>query len=409
MTSYTYQNGLVKTKTHGTQVDTFNYDTKGNLLSKVDALGNTVTLTYDDFNRLAGETSPSGIVKSYSYDSNNNLAQTRTVVGTALKQDTNITYNLLDHPAQVVTDIDDTHSALMKYEYNYDEKLTKKYLPNGLLEQTTYDTYGRVAQVQEKNTAGTVISTTTYTYDTNGNIVTQTTNGQTTGFTYDLFDRLSKATDALGNIAEYTYNPAGNVVLIQTKDASLTVLSKIENIYNELGLVLTTKKYNLGNSTTQDTNFTYNRNGQVLTLTDALGRVTTNAYDSMGRLSTVTLVNGLQTKNTYDAGNRIVKKEVIAGSKTLTTLYTYDGEGRVLTEKDDLNQTKSYTYNKLHQVTSVTDKKGIVTNYTYDYRGKVLSESRSGKTISYVYDVVGNLIQLTDALGSITTYTYDLL
>jgi YD repeat-containing protein len=68
----------------------------------------------------------------------------------------------------------------------------------------------------------------------------------------------------------------------------------------------------------------------------------------------------------------------------------------VIQEKDDNDKTTLYTYNTLNQITSVTDKKGITTSYTYDYRGKVLSESvpvipaQAGiyeKTLHYSYDV----------------------
>jgi large repetitive protein len=73
-----------------------------------------------------------------------------------------------------------------------------------------------------------------------------------------------------------------------------------------------------------------------LTSADALGRVTTNVYDTLGRLSTTTLPNGLQTKNTYNARNEIMTKKIISSTKTLTTSYTYDDDGRVLSETDTL-------------------------------------------------------------------------
>lgn len=48
----------------------------------------------------------------------------------------------------------------------------------------------------------------TFTYDTNGNRVTENKDGVTTTYTYDGYDRVSTMTDALGTTTEQTYSPA---------------------------------------------------------------------------------------------------------------------------------------------------------------------------------------------------------
>src|SRR5690606_4098757 len=49
---------------------------------------------------------------------------------------------------------------------------------------------------------------TTYTYDNNGNTLTETENGQTTGYSYDAQNRLVSMSSGL-NTATYEYNVAG--------------------------------------------------------------------------------------------------------------------------------------------------------------------------------------------------------
>lgn len=76
--------------------------------------------------------------------------------------------------------------------------------------------------------------------------------------------------------------------------------------------------------------------------------------------------------------------------------------------QDGIGNLTRYEYNKLGQVTKVTDPTNVDTIYTYDYLGNVLTETRAGKTLTYEYDVMGRKTKLTDALGNITNYYYDL-
>lgn len=241
--------------------------------------------------------------------------------------------------------------------------------------------------------------------DHNGNVVSTNNNGQVTTTTYDLFDRPIQITDSQGNTRNYIYDKTGNILTTQVKNANNEILQSTTFEYDNEGKklketqpvipALSVIPANAGIGQNVTTTFTYNTDGTLHSQTDPNGNVTTYTYDTLNRLETTTLPNGLQTKNTYNKLNQIVKKEIISTSKTVSTRYEYDADGRVTKEIDDNNKSTLYTYNTLNQVTSITDKKGTTTSYTYDYRGKVLSETtpvttQTGildKIIHYQYDI----------------------
>jgi YD repeat-containing protein len=74
-----------------------------------------------------------------------------------------------------------------------------------------------------------------------------------------------------------------------------------------------------------------------------------------------------------------------------------------------------YTYNSLNQVTSVTDPSGVTTTYTYDADGNLLSTSRpltstsqaAAVSLSYGDAHPGDVTAITDADGNTWKMAYD--
>ncbi|MBI2526324.1 MAG: RHS repeat protein [Candidatus Rokubacteria bacterium] len=126
--------------------------------------------------------------------------------------------------------------------------------------------------------------------------------------------------------------------------------------------------------------------GDLVTITDPLGRTTTRFTDSAGRLVSVTDPRGSQTRYAYDPLNRLTSLTDALGG---VTQFGYDPNGNLL---------------------SVTDARGSVTGYTYDAMDRVATRTDPLlRTESYQYDLAGNLTQVTDRQGQVRTFSYDAL
>ena len=114
--------------------------------------------------------------------------------------------------------------------------------------------------------------------------------------------------------------------------------------------------------------------GNMVTQTDALGRVTLNAFDALYRL--------VQTMPPDPDGPQ--------GPQTSpVTTFAYDAAGNVVTQTDALGRSTQFRYDSLNRRVEMIDARGGA------------STSR--------YDAVGNLVSQTDALGRVTQHDYDAL
>jgi YD repeat-containing protein len=120
--------------------------------------------------------------------------------------------------------------------------------------------------------------------------------------------------------------------------------------------------------------------------------ITNYGYDAQGNLKTLTDPRGLVTTYDYDALNRAYRRidpPATAGAAQPAETTGFDG---------------------LDQVLSVTDPRNLVTRYTVDGLGKLTQQQSpdSGTTAS-TYDESGLLKTRTDARGKVSTYSYDAL
>ncbi len=173
--------------------------------------------------------------------------------------------------------------------------------------------------------------------------------------------------------------------------------------------------------------------GELLTsITDPDGRVTAYGYNPANKLVTVTAPDGTVIyRNVYDPAGRVIEQyDGIAGNPptrfaydtsrpgTLTTkvtdrlkgltTYVYDANSRLVSQRDPLGRTVSWTYNQAGQPLTVRDPLGRVTSYEYDARGNPLRvRGPGGELTSSVFDARNNLVRLTNPSGFTTTYEYE--
>ena len=198
--------------------------------------------------------------------------------------------------------------------------------PNGNIKDYVLDAFGNLANVVEHTGS---LATTTYTYDAANNLATTTdSQGNVRAFTYDGLGRrltaqdLHAATHTPFGSWSYSYDDAGNMISQVDPKGSTTTRT-----YDALGRLLT--ETNAG--ATQVTN-TYdsctNGIGYLCTASSTAAK-TQNAYDILGRITyATTTIAGLASPpaTTYDRQGNITTITYPNGSQVS---YTYNLAGQL--------------------------------------------------------------------------------
>ncbi len=385
-TSYSYD-------THGNIIginypigsESFTYDNAGNRLSYTNANGNTSNYTYDKLNRLTSASDPLSHSTTYVYDANGNM----TSLTDANSNTTTYTYDILNRLTGVTTPTGSTG-------YTYDQAGNLKSLQDANGHTSTYNYNSKNLLSSETDALS---NSTSYTYDYNGNLLSRTdANGNITNYTYDAANRLTGKSYS-GNSDSYGYDSEGNLTSALNNNISIT--------YTYDALIRLTNK----TVTTwgKSISYTYDNEGNRLTMTDPDGGVTNYTYDSNNRLTVLQNPLSQTTTFTYDNGGRVTRQDNANG--TYAT-YSYDNTDRLISliNRNSSNivlTSYSYTYDNKGNRISMTDKDAGVNNYTYDNTDQVTGVSYSdGSSESFTYDSWGNRTQLIKD-GITTNYTYD--
>lgn len=388
VTSYTYDNrGQLISESVGGNTTTYIYNADGEKVSDTDPNGNVTLYEYDGWSRITKVTTLDG-TKDYLYDANGNKIQETNELG----QTTTYTY--------------DSNNRLITTTNSVGEISTNVYDDLGQLIETT--SFEGIVTLKEYDALGHVISETIqdrktlYAYNDKGQLVS-TTNylGQVSTQEYDALGNVLKQVDFLGNetintytlgrlietkvngkVTKYIYDTSGNI--IEEKTSLENTISSTKY----LGGVVNT--YTIGEEVT--THYTYNKQGYLESVKDALGNTTTYLYDGNGNEVSVKDARGNISTKVYDHANRVVQETSAQGyMKT----YTYDALGRETesTIYDVVNNGKYTTqkvYNKKGQLTETIDPLGRSTKNIYDEKGQLIEVDTYGRITEYNYDSYGN-------------------
>ena len=255
-----------------------------------------------------------------------------------------------------------------------------------------FDTTGRLSAEIDRN--GNTLS---FGY-TSGNLTTITdTVGRTITLAYDASNRLTKLTDPIGRSVSYAYDTSGHLATVTDVRAGVTSYGydssgRLTTITDQNGHVLVTNAYG--------------SDGRVASQIDARGNKTTFAFDPTTGASTMTDARGGAWIDVYLVNKLMSAKDPLGN----TTSYTYDANFNVGSVTDPRGNTTQRTYDSASNLLSrtVPSPLSYVERFTYDAQNNVLTATDGrGNTTSNTYDSAGNLVKVTAPDGTFTTFTYD--
>ncbi len=479
--SITYRGGYQQTLT---------YDGSGHNTVVSDSLGRSITFHYNANGLVDTLTDPDGNVTSYTYEERSGSSPApggggiyvlQTVTYPAASGTPTLTY-IYDDPNPInqialtgITDENGNRLATWTYDstsgralsselaggadqttISYNDTTGIRTVTNALSKQFVYNTASFQSSLQLSSVAGqasahTAAATTSYLYDTNG-FVSQITdgNGNINKYAHNAVGEETSRTEGYGTAVartitttwdttwrepdeivrpnlttDFTYDTSGRLTQLKETDTTTQSVPYSTNgqtriwaytYYTSAGLVGLLHTVDGPLSGTGDTvTYGYNSYGFVNSITDQLGHVT-NITSINGRGQPLTSVdpNSVTTNYTYDLRGRILTVTVNPGASQSETQFTYDAAGNltIITLPDA--STLTYAYDNAHRLTSVTNNLGESITYTLDALGNrtatVVKSATSTitKQQTATFDELGRVMANIGAASQTTSYTYDL-
>jgi uncharacterized repeat protein (TIGR01451 family) len=197
----------------------------------------------------------------------------------------------------------------------------------------------------------------------------------------------------------YTYTPAGDLDTVSDRRGKITTLA-----YDG--------EHRLSSIDDPDPGFfrqlDYDESGRLVSITDASGATTTVDVDVHARTETATSPDGLlSTLSSFDERGNLLALSQIHDGLTRTTNFEFDGD-RLIARTDPDGHRWAATYDNHGAMTSLQEPDGDTLTLTYDPYADLTSwTDGENQTTSYVYDEQGALTSMTTPDNVSTTFGYD--
>ncbi|MGR9106365.1 MAG: MopE-related protein [Gammaproteobacteria bacterium] len=404
------------------------FDALGNETASTDPDERRTAATYDGENLLTQILDPLGLAlqTSYTYNARGEILSQSDPAGNS----TAVTYDTRGNPTRIT----DSLGNAITIAYDNLGRPIQRTEPLGTVTRFTYDTFGNITREEQQDSLGSILSRRDFTYDANGNQLTETflrtidgtLRTLTIGYTYDAKNRRVATVDPEGHISRIEYNALG------LESARVDALGhRTTFTYDSAGALIRTD-YADGTFETQD----YDASGNIIRKTDQSGRTTNFQYDEANRQIRVDLPDGSSNATVYSPGGR---REAVIDANGNRTDFEYDAVGRrvrvllpevfdavqgALTRPEQIDEydaagnrvatvdangnRTTFSYNAAHQLTQIVAANGTKRVNRYDaQRRRIELEDEAGQKTQFAYDALSRLVKVTDATGAITTYSYD--
>lgn len=400
-----------------------------------DALENLTKILYPDntnvsyaidtkYSNITKETDENGNVTNFEYDSKGNLIRKIEAVGKPETRITEYDYDVYGNVTNIRR-LADAKTALSETIMTYDDFGNVK---------TMQDAEGYTTTINSYNVLGNPTSVTdargknwSYEYDAKGNLIKVTDPLlRTTQYTYNKVDKLTKVIDTALRTTLYDYNNQHRLTKITYPD-----LSTYQYEYHSDGMV--SKTIDESNITTQ---YKYDLAGRLIQMIDGNGNITKQVFNDVSDFKTGDFEQAskiiyptYEMQFEYDKRQRSVINTVLDGGLPTVDKYSYDGLGNITrhTNADNKTETREYDAHNhlvkytdyLQQITladydnrdnliKLTDAKTQEHAFTYDRKNLRSSEIRPlGGTIQFTYDGAAKVISRLDAKNQKSEYDYD--
>lgn len=363
------------------------YDSFGNLWKEhitTTGLGESLTIyEYDDNEvNLTKITDPLGNETHYTWYPANGLIHTQT---DPFGNETSYTYNNADLLSSISSTNQITRTVTSSMEFSDGPANALYYIQvagdDGSLAKTWYNKLGQVIRSEDKGFDGSMIKADRQ-YNIKGQLIrvsepSTATPSQWNLIEYDNYGRITSNDPYYGATSSFSYSGATFTRTSNNRAFSSTINSAgLVTFCSDPGGNILYDYYPEGLAKSVQvpggavTSFTYDKNGNRLTITDPSAGTITNTYYGTGQLKTSQNARGQSTTYYYQTNG-------------LLDYYT-TAEG-----------TTDYSYNSSGQVSSISSPGGVTRSFTYDAHGRVNTVSESigtvGNTISFTYDNKGRL------------------
>ncbi|MEM1182384.1 MAG: polymorphic toxin-type HINT domain-containing protein, partial [Acidobacteriota bacterium] len=363
---------------------TLTYDSRGNLLSETTDLGRdpqgqnlgslTVSHTYDELGDRRTMTDGRGFTTEYRFD---DYGYPRLIID-PLGHTTQLEHDIRGRTIRTVDG--EQNETLLAYDGL--DRLTFQQFATGDFEATDYDDAG----LRRLRTDAS---------------------GRVTVTTFDREGRIARLDNAAGGSRVFGYSAEGDKIL--------------ESLWFDAA------------TPRHDIEYRYDAAGRLERRIEPLGRVTVYEHDAVGNVVSETLLDTndpdfeprVMTWPNYDALNRPLAEEkrlvdpLTGLERTLTTTFTWSGEGQKVAETDPLGRTTRWVYDGLDRLLQLAEGETTqhaalrVTRKIYDGNGNLVEETLENplgagdQTRRFVYDAAGRLTSEVDAEGHAAFYKYD--